>query len=356
MQINAFGNIKSILVLQMRYLGDAVINSYFIRILHQSFPDVKIDSLGRMALEPVVRRLCDVNDYVTIDIPMLRSHPISTRGILEFIPKLYKIRAARYDLCINLVGDVRENFIGRLTNPHVNIAPFWSEQHPFRRLIHRPKGKMFLDVGIDIPDDMLNIYAVIDHIAEMLGSEVDIAINDTIQKKIGLAPVVKQPVIGIHPGASQPWKRWTFDKWRVGIDMFIGRGYGIVIFGSPAESKALMQEFDTQLKNPLVSVVVGSINGFIDVLEKVDFLVGMDSFSIHVANALGIPAVMLNGANNSLIFAPPKTPVLSAGTRCPHYPCYNQPKCEGSDLEYVCVRGIKVLDVVAAVERRLMAL
>jgi heptosyltransferase-3 len=104
-----------------------------------------------------------------------------------------------------------------------------------------------------------------------------------------------------------------------------------------------------------VRISTGSIPEFARELARLDLLVGLDSFSVHMAENVGTPSVMIVGPNDPALFAPPHAAVLSSSGGCAAWPCYNRPSCIGTAGEYVCIRSIPVEQVQAAVAGRLAA-
>jgi len=77
----------------------------------------------------------------------------------------------------------------------------------------------------------------------------------------------------------------------------------------------------------------------------------MDSFSVHAAYGLGIPAVVLHGSSDLAVINPPDGVELSAGHLCDVFPCHYTYPCRNSEGAYRCVRGIETNSVTTAVQQ-----
>ena len=131
-------------------------------------------------------------------------------------------------------------------------------------------------------------------------------------------------------------------------------GKKIILLGSPSERSGLFDAFNDEIKNFSLDVVTESLPIVLDSLSKSDILVGMDSFSVHAAHALGIPVIVLHGPFDPAVMTPPGGIPLSSGNMCKVFPCYNKPSCRGTEYEYICIRGIEVNAVVNAIETQLL--
>ena len=153
--------------------------------------------------------------------------------------------------------------------------------------------------------------------------------------------------IGIHPMASQKTRFWEYENWSKLIDKLIDENQNIKIslFCSPDEFKEVSREFG--LLRDKIEIIAISLSDFLNKLKAIDLFIGLDSFSIHSAYVMGVKKIiMLNGANDARVWAPPSAHIIEASNSCPYHPCYNKPRCIGTNYEYNCMKAIKVEDVL----------
>jgi heptosyltransferase-3 len=153
--------------------------------------------------------------------------------------------------------------------------------------------------------------------------------------------------IGVHPFASQDCRKWPAASWIDLVTQLLDAGLEVTAFGSGIDRPALDEMFG--IFGNRVRIVTTGIPDFARELAGLDLLVGLDSFSVHMAENVGTPSVMLNGANNPVLYAPPHAKVMSSSGGCAAWPCYNKPTCIGGPAEYVCIRSIAVQRVRDAV-------
>jgi ADP-heptose:LPS heptosyltransferase len=337
---------KTYLILSMRHLGDAVVVAGFINALSEQCKNIEVDVVGRGELKGVTDAFCTVREYISIDLPMFGHHRRNAAAFLDAIRKILLLRNRKYDWCINLMGDMRENLVGHIVGAKEVIAPVWQSTHLFRRHIRimqsPPRGS---GVG-EIPSSIAGYYASIEYFAQQLGLRglcwPKLMINCPQQEK--------RRVVGIHPGASHPSKQWPAAKWRELIQVLVRKEYSVRIYGSPSEAAELHTEYHAEIANFGLEVAAGEMPSFLQSLLTSDLLVCMDSFSSHAAHAVGIPAVVLHGPFDPSVMTPPTGIPLSAGSMCGVFPCYNGRSCKNTDAKYICVQGIEVKAVVEAVE------
>jgi len=339
------------LFLQCRNLGDATISTGLINSLGKSFPEISIDVLTRSPFKAIFEDNPYINSVLYVDfLPMGAPKELNLKSFLDFLKQICRLRQKAYDVCLNTQGDFRENLIGRLVNPYKNISVSWKGKHIYNNLIK--KGLLCLvNESIDIPEEVINVYDVNDYIAKRFGCTHLVRPRIFSHNRLSAGDSYdNRNVIGIHPGASQKCKLWDFDKWKKVIEVLLLQKCHVCIFCAPNQKEKMQSIFQEVLNNKHVFLHASNLRDFFIQLSTVRLLIGLDSFAVHAAYALGIPVVILCGANDYRLFAPPGATVVNKGYVCPFYPCYNNPKCLGSKHEFICMKAIEVNDVIAAVE------
>jgi ADP-heptose:LPS heptosyltransferase len=199
-----------------------------------------------------------------------------------------------------------------------------------------------------IPANKPNIYDA----ASIVGTAVSgaegqkSALYSPAKKRIVWNPL--ENVVGIHPMASQPWRRWELEKWQSLARHLVEQEVDVHVFGSPSEKEELFRYFGA-LDSSRIRIVAGGLSEYFVAISRLRMLLCHDSFASHVAYALGVPTILLNGANDAAAWAPPGAVVLAAGPSLTCYPCYNRPTCFGGSNEYACIRHIEIVSVIEAV-------
>lgn len=320
---------KKVLIISQRNFGDAVILSSVLNQFNTS--NFIIDVLCKKEFGSIFKKNKNIKNIITVNFPIA-----SYKGfnILKFIAILYKIRNEEYNIVIDIIGDFRERLIGYFCNSKKFISVEREESNSFNRLLRRGL-KSLPDKNLLIKSEMVNIYSQIDYVFSAIGF---------IKKENQRKNKSKNNIIGIHPFASQDCKMWDWSKWIEVINYFLSYNKKVFLFCAPIEKDMLVKKLGNLTNHKNIKIVSSTIDNFFINLEKVDLLIGLDSFSIHAAYSKNVPNIMLCGANDYNLWKTPLTKVISKGNKvCEYWPCYNKPKCNGN---YTCMNKIIVNDVV----------
>lgn len=334
------------LVLCSRHMGDAVIASGLVNSLRIHNPQLAINICGRPQLEEVMRAFGFSGEYIEAEFPIFGHHRRDKASVVAAYKSLRRICNDSYDYCINTIGDTRENLLGKLTGAAWNIAPIWERGHIFKNKITDMGAAFFTDCGVTIPVRYANFYDAMAYFLKRLG----VPALEWPRLSTERCQTTDQVSIGIHPGASHASRHWPMEQWQLLSHQLLSRGYRVTVFGSPSERDLLFDVFGRNRAARGLTVVAGGISDFIAGLAATNVLIGMDSFSVHAAYALGVSTVVLNGSADPAIFTPPGGVAVSAGALCSRYPCYYAYPCQGTPEEYICVREIDTRAVLRALD------
>jgi len=327
-------------------LGDAVIQSGFMRELVASGYADKYLVWTRPQVAFLFKELADC-ELVCSQFPVGTSKQMGGSAVFTFLKAAWQVRQRRPSVTIDLIGDLRDRLFAHLagTPRHLHIG--WAEGHPFGRLIRNPfgPGAPF----VIVPRDLRNVYAAHElMLARLVPGREPPPLH--LPVTAGGNPVTRAGHalhVGLHPFASQACKLWPMENWRQLARDLLARGARLSAFGAPSERAALgalFAEFGDKVR-----LVSGSMQGFADEAAALDVMVGLDSFSVHMAQRQGTRSVMINAGNPPDLWAPPDGLVLAHSAGCAHYPCSNVPRCEGTAGEYACVKAVEPGEALAAI-------
>jgi heptosyltransferase-3 len=337
---------ERILLLEFRGFGDAIIKTSLLISLAKSFPNMKIDLFARSSFKDIFANNPYVNEAYFGELPMLRGDRFNFVHSMDFLHSLVKLRKNKYDICLNSIGDFRENTIGFLINPQNNISVLWEKGHPFNHLI-RAGGTYLTRNHIFIPKNIVNVYEINYFIVKALGGKCflpsKLYVKNYNENRLRKAP----QIIGIHPLARQACRLWDFEKWCLLCEKLREWGFVVWVFCASVEKNFIQEKFGRVLKGEDITIQAGSLSDFFEKLLQIDLLIGLDSLSIHAAYACNVPSIMLAGPNDYLGWnVPPNSQLVHKNGSCKHYPCFNRPKCEGEYYRYNCMESIQVEDVI----------
>ncbi len=318
---------SKVLIISARNFGDAIIAASLAENIGAGeLYDVSV--LTKSEYETIFARKRNIKKCYYTSLPIAGNKKYN---IFDFINCCIQVRREQMDIGIDISGDFRERAILKLMGVKRIISLERQEHHPYNNLIR--KGLASICETISIPENVVNIYESIDYIYRKL--------NISPEENKGTRK--KGKIVGIHPFASQACRMWPLSRWDIIIDYLISNNYDVKIFCTDKEKKDIINNVINHEKCHIIS---GDLNNFFSNLEKCSLLLCLDSFAYHAAYSIGVPSIMLNGANDYRIWKTRNSKViLNEKNECRYWPCYNVPKC----FDYECIRNIKAQQIMTAI-------
>jgi ADP-heptose:LPS heptosyltransferase len=256
-------------IIRLRSLGDCVLTTPAIALLHKTRPDLKIS----VAVEPRFA-------------PVFQGNPA-----IEHIagPDWRAVRSWEPALCLNLHGGTRSQWMTALSGARVR-AGFAHHNFTFAYNLKIPRAQSILGVNRTV------------HTAEHLASAV-FALGVPVQPIpraslfAGVPPAAVRYGI-IHPFASGPEKQWPAQRFCEVARYLELWNIKPVFIAGPADDPAPFRRHE---------VLQGTLSKAIALLSKAVVFIGNDSGPAHVAAAFGVPSVVLFGNSNPAIWRPWET-------------------------------------------------
>lgn len=101
------------------------------------------------------------------------------------------------------------------------------------------------------------------------------------------------PRVAVHIGTSAVCRTYPRDQLGLVIDAMIRKNWEVFILGGPGEARIDMSKVPPNLKN--MTVPGQSLRHDAAIMNNCDCVLGSDSAHVHIAGALGVPAVALYG-------------------------------------------------------------
>ncbi len=303
-----FAGVRRVLVTKLRHHGDVLLTSPVFSALKAHAPHVEIDALVYRETSPMLINHPSISAVHTIDRDWKRQG-LSTQARGEW-RLLAALRARKFDLLVHLTEHPRGAWLRRALRTRYAVAPrrvdapaLW--ERAFTHFYALPRGTRRHTVELNL-DALRRIGVQPDDDAKRLtlvpGSAADSRIDALLQQH-GLAA---GSFIQIHPGS-----RWTFKCWparRVAelIDRLSSEGERIVLTGAPdPKEQAMLAQIRADAKSPYVD-----LGGQLSLLElaaltaRARAFVGVDSAPMHIAAAIGTPAIALFGPSGEIEWGP----------------------------------------------------
>jgi heptosyltransferase-3 len=326
-----------------RNLGDIVVQSEFVRNLVARGYAKKFLIWTRPQLAFLFEDIQDC-EVICTQFPVGTAKQFGVVAAVNFLRAIVAIRRLRPSVSLDLTGDFRERLFARSAGSPRHIHIGWAPGHPHARLVRNPfgSGRPLVEVPVEIP----NVYAsqryMLDFLVPQEGNS-----NQSLDKPTEVNPANRCLRVGLHPFASQACKLWPLENWLKLSHDLLSRGASVTVFGAPSERSLLVSSFSSL--GPRLNLVTVGLPDFARAITKLDVLVGLDSFSVHMAHRQGVRSITINAGTPAQLSAVPTGQTLGSSGGCKRYPCYNISRCEGTSYEYACVKSVSPAQVINAI-------
>lgn len=334
--------IENILVVELWNIGDVILLLPFLAQLRKIFPRASVTLLGRKHARELLEASGFVDEFIEADLAWTQNgrkyNPLAYdwRAMLRIARSL---RRKKFDVAFECRMHVREQVVLALSGAE-------------RRIGYAFEGDPgVLTDALDVTDD--DRHKVDDwlRLLEPFGGAVNVpqprlelfAAERASAKELLAALGVRDTdvVVGIHPGASVPEKRWPLERFALIAESLASRdGIRVLAFSDPSGYGAEIGEIPG-----VVPIAVG-LRELAAIIERCNLLVCNDSGPMHIAGALGVPTVAIFGSGVDRWFSPLGTGhrLLSREMEC--RPCYDG--CRFA--EPFCLTGLQATSVLQAIE------
>ena len=279
---------KNILIVRTDRIGDVVLTSPVIKALREARPDSRISIL----VAPATRDLVDGN--ICLDEVLVDDRNGEHKGLLGFIKLIKRLRRQKFDYVLVLHTKKRTNLACFLSGIPVRIG---YKNNKFGFLLNRPipdvrhKGEsheaqycldVLKEIGIESHDMDIALPVKEDALrwVDQFRREHHISEQDRL--------------FAIHPGASDPSKRWPESRFAEAVDTLIDQYQAKIVMVGASDIDPIAKKIISLSKNQAVNLVgkttVGQLAGL---LMRCDLLVSNDSGPVHVAAGVGTPVVSI---------------------------------------------------------------
>jgi heptosyltransferase-3 len=348
------GEITRALVVMLRHHGDVLLASPVAAALKVQAPGAEIDAL--------------VYDDTA---PMLEGHPALARvqvvgrkwkndGFLSRLASEHKLhgalRARRYDLLLHLTEQPRGAWLARSLGARYSVAPavpgrgaFWqgsfTHLYPLVRNGRRHKVEANLDAlrRIGLQPGMEE---------RCLRFAPGAAAEASVAALLAAAGLSSDAFVHIHPASRWTFKCWPAERNAELIDR-LSAAHRVVVTAAPeAAEMTLIEKILAKAKSkPLNLAGKLSIKELGALTARARLFVGVDSMPMHLAAAMGTPAVALFGPSGEKEWRPWRVAHRVVATNHPCRPCGND-GCGGGKVSE-CLTTLAVDDVYAAAQELL---
>ena len=336
-----------ILIIRFSSLGDILLASPLLRVLHRSFPRTRVDFLLKAEYADLVRYHPAVTSVLTLPAD----------GSEDLKALRHQIRAERYDVILDLHNSLRSRAVRFLSGArHVYSV----NKRVIRRFLLVNLKKNFYREIVPVAERYLETVSKLGLSKDIQGLELFVP-DETMSRVATMMSRYKLEkfslVVGIAPSARHATKRWPPERFRdLGVRLAKERRAKILLFGGPEETD-YCGDIAQMINAEAGSSPAESLAGKLSLLETAAALdhcalfVSNDSGLMHMAAARGRKVLAIFGSTvREFGFFPYGTPaaVLEAGP-LPCRPCSHIGREACPEGHFRCMKEISVEEAFAAV-------
>ncbi len=333
--MNTVPHVRSILALRPNAIGDFMFSLPALHALRHSYPDARIVLAGKPWHADFLRGRPGPVDEVFVMPP----YP-GVGGAPGMVPDAQALRCidtlreAAFDLAVQMYGG------GRHSNPFISglgarltVGAKAPDAPPLDRWIAYGE---FANRRLEL----LQVVALVGaHPGPLLARELDVTDNDRLLAAQALPPTAGEQLVLLHPGASDPRRRWPAERYAAVADALAARGATVVISGN-ADEAPLGRSIASHMRNKAADLCGKlSLPALCGLLERARLMISNDTGPLHLALALGTPSVGIFWLTNLIESCPMRQhllrPALSVRTHCPMCGAENRKTRCGHDVCFV---------------------
>ncbi|MAG08644.1 lipopolysaccharide heptosyltransferase II [Candidatus Woesearchaeota archaeon] len=335
--------IKRILVIRIDEIGDVILATPVFRALKEEFPGCKVDVLVKKGTKEVLEHNPNVDNTIICEKDWLRNK----LDIAYFLSLAKKLKG-KYDLMIELhtspVNILLAFFIGGYKIGYAfRGLGFLSNKTRFLA-----KKEHIIDRNLDLLK-LININHKSRKMDVFFSKKEEVYVNALLKKH----KLTGKKLICINPGTLRANKLWQNNKWAELSDTLMEKYNAYILFTGSSNEKPLVNDIISMVKNKNKAVNLAGETGLLQLaalIKRCRLFIGTDSGPLHIARAVETPLIGLYGPTNPFIWGYNEDKYKSVYKKLDCSFC-NQEGCKRRKEKELCLRSIKVEDVVKEVKR-----
>ena len=351
-----------ILLIKPSALGDVVHTIPVLVKLRTRYPRARIDWLITPENAEIVRCHPALSNVVLFSRREFSKRGRKSRAMLAFFDLLKQIRRAKYDLVVDMHGQVRSAFFSLISGARVRIgfdrpikrSQTVSADHDLKNVPnHGWRGARegsWIAYTHRIPIPTLDVHAIDRYlwVGPLLGLDEDppdltiyLSAETTRQverllKEHGIA--ASQPLVVLVPGTIWETKHWTIEGFAGVARQFLQEGFAVVLAGTARDQTRCRQ---------IAAAAPGALDlsgkttpaDLAGLIRRAEVAVTNDSGSMHLAASLGKPMVSIFGPTNPVHIGPYERPESVVRADLPCSPC-NYRRLSQCPFDHACMRQV----------------
>lgn len=273
--------VKKVLVYAAGFIGDTVIAHDVLNAIKRKYPGTTI------VINKGMNYLFPEFNIINYTPPWLNyGERINFKGMIRFFSFIRKLKKQKFDLALDIRGDMRNNLI------------LYLSKAPARVGYGNTGGKYFLTDPVALTDNLeVNRYK---KLAKAIGAEpseypslsVDKSSESSAFEKLKKERMTKKSkYVVLIPSAGYWTKEWELSNWIKVVDEI---DTPVILLGAPSDKK--FSEIAQKSRKKVVDMIGKySLNESAAIMKHAALVLGPDTGAIHLAAAVGADTLTLFG-------------------------------------------------------------
>ena len=291
---------ERILAICLSHLGDLVLLTPLFTNLRLKFPHSHIAVVCKSAVADIPGNHPAVNEVVTYEARWTLRPESPRAGFLDTVKLIRELRARSYDLLVVCYDHPMDRILGFCTGIHTQVCLDGAARQQAKPAVgtdhHRHRVEHAYDLlrALDVP--------ILESAPSVGLSDADLAWAD---EWLGEQAVAGSRLLGVHPGAGGPEKRWPAERFARVAEHLAGKfDCKVVVTGSPVDAEAV-QDFVESVRTTVVQAPVTlTVGKLCALIRRFALLLCNDCGPMHIAAALRVPVIAVFGPSSPELWGP----------------------------------------------------
>ena len=341
----SLNNVKNILVIELKRIGDILVATPTFRALKKNFPNANIDVVVLPEMEDVLYGSKNVHQVLAWDRDKIKeNYPAYLQQIKDKYDLAVILHNGTYEVS-KLLKDANIRYRIGCTRVGFREPKGYSLT---KQLLPDKKLKHKIEDNLDVLK-LININNIEDKNPEAyITKKAEIGIKNLLKKN----DITNKDFIVILHTVSWTHPTWFKERFAELADKLIEKYKAKIIFVGAEKEIEFIKEIQSSMKKKSINLAgKTSIQELFALIKRADLVIGIDSASTNIAAAFKTPVIALFGAGDKTIWAPFSENSVSIQKDEVCTACMKS-ECKWKGERYLeCMKTIQVEDILRAVER-----
>jgi ADP-heptose:LPS heptosyltransferase len=340
-------SINRILISRMKFIGDVVLTTPVIRSVREKFPSAYIAFLGdKQAVSLLEHNPC-IDEIIPFDF--------SRATIIEQPRVMLQLRKRKFDVFVDLFSNPRTAILARASGAAMRVGKEVGGRG--KLYTHRIRDDGHSKSAIEFHYQYVRPLGV-----EPVHWKTEIFLTDDEKREAKNYLKwqdldLEKPIVGLHPGATWPAKRWQWENFAGLVDLLRAKlNVNVVLTQGPKEQE-IVENISRRATANVLALPLMNLRQLAAVISQFAVYVSNDAAPMHIGPAVGTKTIGIFGPGEEDIWFPYDRAeghsALRRNVAC--HPCHLDFCNRGNEGYMECMKLLSVKDVFEEVRKMLAA-